>query len=208
MKSTRWVIIDTETDGLQDPIHVLELSGQLMEGWEPVGEPFRRLLNHEVSIPYEATAIHGYTRDYLRKHGQNPASVYEDFRSYAQELPLVAHNLSYDWDRCLKPEWTRLGIEPIGRRGFCCLLLARRLAYESNGHRLDTLKECFALTESRSHQALNDVLTVVELFQKIYRPRLESIGHNTFEQVAAFSQSKSIARCRDLIRAAFRHDLE
>src|SRR6266849_1761213 len=130
MEGSRWVIIDTETDGLYEPIHVVELSGQVMEGWQPVGEPFQMLLNHDVPIPQAAVAIHGYTQQYLQEHGLEPLQVYEAFREYALEFPLVAHNLSFDWNRCLEPEWSRLGIARIGQRGFCCMMLARRLAPE------------------------------------------------------------------------------
>src|SRR6185369_9964737 len=38
MKNATWVIIDTETDGLLDPIHVVEIAAQRMNGWDPVGE--------------------------------------------------------------------------------------------------------------------------------------------------------------------------
>jgi putative phage-type endonuclease len=200
MNGSRWVIIDTETDGLYEPIHVVELAGQVMDGWEPVGEPFRMLLNHNVPIPSEAVAIHGYTQEYLKKHGQEPASVYAAFREYAQDFPLVAHNLSYDWNRCLEPEWARLGIPRIGQRGFCCMMLARRLAPETTSYRLDVLKQCFQVAQSRSHQAKNDVLTVVELFQRVYGPRLQSAGFDTFESVAAFAKRTPVAKCLDIIR--------
>ncbi|MFM1944741.1 MAG: hypothetical protein RI897_3723 [Verrucomicrobiota bacterium] len=191
----RWVIIDTETDGLVDPIHVVELAGQLMEGWDPVGEPFRMLLNHGVPIPWEAAAIHGYTTEYLQKHGRDPCEVYGAFAEYARDYPLVAHNLAYDWNRCLVPEWERLGLAQIGERGFCTMMLSRRLVRETRSYRLDVLKECFGLTASRSHQAKHDVLTVVELLQRIYRPRLESAGIATYEEVAAFSRRTPVFQC-------------
>jgi DNA polymerase III epsilon subunit-like protein len=199
MQGSRWVIIDTETDGLYEPIHVLELSGQLMEGWEPVGEPFRMLLNHKVPIPPEATAIHGYTEDYLAKHGRDPHEVYAAFRDYARDYPLVAHNLSYDWNRCLEPEWARLGIPQIGQRGFCCMMLARRVVGEVKSYRLETLKQSFDLTPTQSHQAKNDVLTVVELFRKVYRDRLESTGLNTFATVAEFAKRTPVAKCLAMV---------
>jgi DNA polymerase III epsilon subunit-like protein len=201
MKTERWVIIDTETDGLYEPIHVLELSGQLMDGWEPVGEPFRMLLNHDVPIPPEAVAIHGYTQAYLRQHGEDPVHVYETFRDYARDYPLVAHNLSYDWNRCLEPEWLRLGISPVGRRGFCAMMLARRLVSETTSYRLDALKQCFQLTQTRSHQAKNDVLAVVELFQRVYRSRLEPAGFKTFDSIVAFTKRTPVAKCLDFIRS-------
>lgn len=201
-KATRWVVIDTETDGLHSPIHVVELAGQLMEGWQPVGEPFRMLLNHDVPIPSEAVAIHSYTREYLRRHGENPFRVHMAFRDYARDYPLVAHNLSYDWNRCLEPEWARLGVPQIGRRGFCSMMLARRLVQETRSYRLEALKHCFRLTQHRSHQAENDVLTVVELFQRIYRERLECAGLDTFEAVTAFAKRTPVAKCLDIIRGA------
>lgn len=200
MNGSPWVIIDTETDGLYEPIHVVELSAQRMEGWNPVGEPFRMLLNHDVPIPPEAVAIHGYTQEFLRKNGADPVEVYEAFRGYAADLPLIAHNLSYDWNRCLEPEWARLRLPQIGQRGFCCMMLARRLVPETTSYRLEVLKQRFQITPSRSHRALNDVLTVVELFQKVYKPRLESAGLDTFNDVAAFARRTPVAKCLDIIR--------
>lgn len=200
MKKARWVVIDTETDGLHEPIHVVELAGQLMEGWERVGEPFRMLLNHDVPIPPEAVAIHGYTQEYLRRHGQEPRHVHAAFRDYARDYPLVAHNLSYDWNRCLEPEWARLGVPQVGQRGFCCMMLARRLVPETSSYRLEALKQCFQLTPSQSHQAKYDVLTVVELFQKVYRHRLESAGLDTFDAIAGFAKRTPVAKCLDMVR--------
>lgn len=197
-----WVIIDTETDGLLAPIHVVELAGQLMRGWEPVGDPFRMFLNHDVPIPWEAVAVHGYTQQYLRKHGGDPRSVYAAFREYARDYPLVAHNLSYDWDRCLHPEWARLGLPTIGRRGFCTMTLSRRVIPEVGSCRLETLKARFNLGGGRSHEALSDVRTVVGLFEKVYRPRLEPAGLDTFAAVAAFAKRTPVAKCLEIMHKA------
>ncbi len=203
MQDIRWIIIDTETDGLQAPIHVVELAGQLMHGWEPVGTPFRMLLDHNVPISSRVVAVHGYTREYLRAYGYPPRQVYDAFRDFAADLPIVSHNLSFDWDRCLAPEWRRLDIPPVGRRGFCCLMMARRLALETGSHRLDDLKADFGLTASRSHRALADVMTIVELFQKVYRPRLVSANLDTFDAVADFARRTPVALCVGLIRQAW-----
>ncbi len=195
----RWIIVDTETDGLWAPIHVVEIAAQLMEDWQPCGEPFQVFLNHDVFIPPETVAIHGYTREFLRKHGRDPVEAHEAFRSYAQGCPIVAHNLSFDWDRVLLPEWERLGIPAIGRRGFCTLLLARRLLFETQSHRLDSLKLQFSLGEERSHRALADVRTVVRLFDRLLRPRLESLHLASFAAWQDFSRSTPISACHRLV---------
>jgi hypothetical protein len=171
-----------------------------MDGWNAVGEPFRMLLNHNVPIPEAAFAIHGYSREYLKEHGRNPMTVYDAFRDYVGECPIVAHNLGYDWNRCLEPEWSRLGIPRIGQRGFCCMMLARRLVPETKSYRLDELKQCFRLTDSKSHNAKNDVITVVELFQRVYRLRLGVAGLDTFEAIAQFAKMTPVAKCLDLVQ--------
>ena len=126
-----WLLLDTETDGLMEPIHVVEIAAQRMRGWTPNGEPFRVLINHNVPIPSAAVAIHGYTEEFLRKNGEDPLEAHELFRAYAGDLPAVAHNLSFDWNRALCPEWQRLGLPPVGRRGFCTLMLSRRVVDET-----------------------------------------------------------------------------
>ncbi len=202
-KGTRWVIIDTETTGFYDPIYVVELAGQLMEGWLPVGAPFHMLLNHNVPVPWDAVAVHGYTQEYLKKHGDPPSQVYEAFRSYARDYPLVAHNLSYDWNRCLVPEWARLRTATIGQRGFCTMLLGRRVIPEIGCHGLDHLQDHFNLNPGgRSHRAKHDVQTVLEMFERIYRPRLERAGLTTFESVAKFSRRTPVMECINLIQSA------
>ncbi len=195
-----WVILDTETDGLRDPIHVVEVAAQLMRGWLPHGEPFRRLLNHGVTIPPEAFSVHGYSEQFLQVHGEKPADVYKDLADYIKDYPVVAHNLSFDWNRCLVPEWCRLGLPEIGRRGFCTMTLSRRVLIDSSCHRLDVLKELYRLEDTRSHNALNDVQTLVQLFEKQYKPRLERVGITSFSQVEQFSKMKPVAKCVEFIR--------
>lgn len=202
MQGATWAIIDTETDGLFEPVHVVEISALLMNGWEPAGQPFRMLLNHGVPIPPEAVAIHGYTQGFLAENGGPPLEVYKAFRAYVGDAPLVAHNLSFDWNRTLVPEWQRLGLDEIGRRGFCAMMLSRRAAGEAPSHALAVLKDFFSLRPTQSHRALNDVMALAELFTKVLRPRLESAQLVTFEDIALFAKKTPVAKCRALIRGA------
>jgi DNA polymerase III epsilon subunit-like protein len=123
MQNKDWVILDAETTGFTAPIIVVELAAQRMRGWQPQGAPFRRLLNQNAVIPPEASRVHGYTREILERDGEPAIDVYRDFAGYAGNLPIVSYNLKYDLDDVLKPEWSRLGITPIGAEGFCALKL-------------------------------------------------------------------------------------
>lgn len=195
MNEAEWVIIDTETDGLQDPIHVVEIAAQRMRGWEPVGERFRILLNHEVPIPSAAVDLHGYDEGYLRAHGEDPVVAHTRFREYVGGLPLISHNLSFDWNRALFPEWLRLGLEPAGQRGFCSLMLSRRVIGDCKSYRLDVLRTTFCPSLLESHRAFADVGTLVSLFGSVFRPRLEASGLVTLESVADFSRRTPVAKC-------------
>lgn len=201
MNNAEWVIIDTETDGLSDPIHVVEIAAQRMNGWEPVGEKFRILINHRVPIPLEASAVHGYTEEYLEKNGVDPLVAHTLFREYAGGLPLVAHNLSFDWNRSLFNEWLRLGLEPVGQRGFCSLMLSRRLVDECKSYRLDSLRSAFQVSSDNAHRAFGDVETLVQLFERIFKPRLEAAGLKTFESIAEFSKKTPVAKCLAYVKS-------
>jgi DNA polymerase III epsilon subunit-like protein len=199
---TNWVIIDTETTGIWSPIFAVEIAAQRMCGWQRDGAPFRVLLNHDVEIEPQAQAVHGYSRAYLRQNGLPPHEAHDRFRDYVGSSPLVAHNLSYDWDRVLSPEYQRLGVPVAGRRGFCALTLARRVVAETSGHGLDALASRFCPSRTVEHNALPDTLIVVELFEQVYGPRLTHAGITTFEAVAKFSTQTPVAACRRRVLSA------
>lgn len=199
MNQTSWVAIDTETSGLNLPIFTLEIAAQRMRGWERDGEPFRVLLNHDVRIEPGAEALHGYSRDYLRRHGMDPVLAHAAFRDYAEDLPLVAYNLGFDWKRVLVPEYGRLGIRGAGQEGFCALTLARRVLENPPNYRLETLKLHFQLSAERSHSGRGDVDTLVRLMQQVMAPRLRNAGICRWEEIRDFSRKTPVARCRDLI---------
>jgi DNA polymerase-3 subunit epsilon len=191
MDDTPWILLDTETTGLAAPIYVVELAAQCMRGWQPDGPPFRRLLNHGVAIPPEATRVNGYTREILERDGEPPRQVYTDFATYVADRPLVAYNLGYDLDEVLRPEWERLGVTPIGRPGFCALRLAQRLLdpVPAGNCKLQTLRQYYRLPERGAHTALGDVETVADLLQQVLRPLAEQRGLRTWEDLSAYAGS-------------------
>ncbi|MGM1052491.1 MAG: exonuclease domain-containing protein [Pseudomonadota bacterium] len=186
MNHSPWILLDTETTGFKAPIYVVELAAQRMRGWSPEGPPFHRLLNHNTDIPPEASRVNGYTREILERDGEPPITVYNAFANYVDGQPLVAYNLRYDLDDVLRPEWQRLGIESIGRPGFCALRLAQRLLdpVPAGNHKLQTLRQFYRLPQRGAHSALGDVETVIDLMQQVLRPLAEERGLETWEAIS------------------------
>jgi DNA polymerase III epsilon subunit-like protein len=190
--NTNWIIVDTETTGFTRPIFAVDIAAQKMKGWDKEGEPFRRIINHGCDISSEASRVHGYTREILERDGELPAKVYEDFSVYVGDLPIVAYNLQYDWNQVLVCEWRRLGIAQIGVPGFCAFKLAQRLLdpVPAGNCKLQTLRQYYRLPENGAHTALGDVLTVVDLIQKVLRPLATNRGLNTWDRIVSFAANR------------------
>lgn len=195
-----WVLLDTETDGLYSPIHVVEIAATRMHGLSPLGTPFQVFLNHNVPIPPEAFAVHGYSEEFLREHGVAPHEAYERLRAYIEDRPVASHYLSFDWNRTLVPEWSRLSIPTMGHKGMCTWSLSRRVIHETPSHRLDALRNHFELKCHRAHSASGDVESLVDLWERVLLPRLRNVGITSYEQILDFSMMRPIARCLCLIQ--------
>jgi len=189
MQSVEWILLDTETTGFAKPTFVVELGAQRMKGWEPVGEAFCELLNHGTNISEEAQRVHGYTQEILERDGSAPEEVYEAFRDYAADLPLVSYNSAYDLKQVLYPEWKRLGIDPIGTEGFCALELTQRLLdpVAAGNCKLQTLRQFYRLPQRGAHTAMGDVETVIDLMSDVLRPMAEKRGLDDWEDIMEFT---------------------
>lgn len=194
-----WTFIDTETDGLYPPVHVIEVAAQKFNNLKPVGDPFRVFIDRGFEIPPEATNVHGYTTDFIEQNGLDPKLAYSQLREYVGDDPISAHYLTFDWDRALNPELVRLKQNMIGQRGFCSWVLSRRALPEHPTHKLDYLRETYNLTCSGPHSALGDVESVTDLLVRIIFPRLESIGYGTLEGIHEFIKLSPVFRCKCLI---------
>jgi len=192
MNGTEWIVLDTETNGLLPPIAVVELAAQRMRGWEPVGLPFRFLLNQNAEISPEASRMNGYTREILERDGEQPTTVYRAFADYVGDSPLVSYNLAFDLDQVLTPEWQRFGVQHAGAPGFCVLRLAQRLLdpVPAGNCKLQTLRQYYRLPERGAHTALGDVETTIDLLCNVLRPLAESRGLREWHQLRQFTEEE------------------
>lgn len=191
-----WVLLDSETSGLKPPIYALEIGAQRMMGWEKNGPAFQCFLDHKQPIEPGASAVNGLTGERLARDGISPEAAHKRLAEYVGDLPLVSFNLGYDLDEVLLPEWKRLGIEPIGRRGFCLWKLARRLLDPSPAGScgLQALRQFYRLSGGDAHTALGDVQTSFELFGQVLRPLLQERGLLSWDEIAAFSETEWFPR--------------
>jgi len=186
----QWLILDTETTGIRNPIYPVEIAAQIMNAWGPSGEPFRVLLNFDVPIDPIAEKLHGYSRDYLRQNGMKPEEALDLFFSYTKNLPIVAYNLIYDWNRVLVPTFQRMGVRSQLQPGFCALNLTRRVVPALSDFKLKTVIKTFGISKEQDHHADSDVGFVAQFMSQFIGPHLINSGVIGFDSVVACAEGK------------------
>ena len=185
-----WVIVDTETTGLRNPVYPVEIAAQRMVGWQPNGEPFRALLNFDVPIERMAEKIHGYSREFLRENGTQPDLALRSFAEYAGGLPLVSYNLAFDWNRVLQPAFSCRECGRLPSEGFCALSLTRHAIPDLPNFKLKTVITTFCLSEDQTHHAGDDVQCVVALFSRHLASHFSQVNILGFDRVSACSRGE------------------
>jgi DNA polymerase III epsilon subunit-like protein len=183
--SEKWVILDTETTGLRAPICPVEIAAQRMCEWQPFGDPFRVLVNFDVPIDARAQAVHGYSREYLLRHGLSPRQAIASFLDYVADYPLVAYNLNFDADRVLIPTLQRMQVPCRMRMGFCAMKLARCVVPHLENHKLETVARAFDIAGTQLHHASDDVNLVVRLFSDHLGPHFDRNGISGLDRVVS-----------------------
>lgn len=116
-----FLIFDTETTGKLNKIHplthesqprVVQLALELHDGKRTMGA-VNILIDPGISIPEEASNIHGITTEMVKQHGVRPLVAVTIFNNLANLATcLVAHNATFDV-QMLTAEYLRTGKEPV-----------------------------------------------------------------------------------------------
>ncbi|MBF0341885.1 MAG: 3'-5' exonuclease [Magnetococcales bacterium] len=148
-------IIDFETTGLSpgEGARATEIAAVVLENGRIVRQ-YQSLMNAGARIPYFITQLTGISNDMVRR-APPAARVMAEVADFVGDLPLVAHNASFDrkfWDAELSL------IQRSRPQEFACsMLVARRLYPTAPNHKLGTLASFAHLPDTgKAHRALAD----------------------------------------------------
>lgn len=193
MKHHEWILIDTDAYGITESKRLVELAGQKMRGWEPVGQPFRELVQPHMDWLTGVSASHRYSRDVLERDGEPLSSVVVKFSEWCGDFPLVAFNLEYHLNQVLRPAIEELRYASLAHNeGFCLLRLAHRLLdpVPAGSCALDTLRKFYRLPELSISGCRADLQTSVHLIEQVLRPILEDFGLVEWASIRRFAQEE------------------
>ena len=156
------IVLDTETTGLARDARIIELAAARVDIHS--GRVIERravLIDPGIPIPREASKINGISDAMVRG---KPAfsQVWDRVVAFAGDLPIVAHNASYDRGR-LEHEIERAGLPRPAWRWWCSKSSARRAIPGQPSYSLQPLMAALGLRTERAHRAMGDVLATAAL---------------------------------------------
>lgn len=162
------VVFDVETTGIDASAghRVVEVAA-IKVSKSVVTSEFRELVNSGVPVG-DTVDVHGYTDEYLRKHGKPPEEVFPKFRDFIGEDILVAHNLPFDWS-FVNSELAHLGMPPLQNTTIDTLDLAERLLPHLPNRKLPTVCQHFEIPLDDAHHALPDVNGTWRVLEELSR---------------------------------------
>ena len=186
------VAFDTETTGLSPAKgHVIEIGAVKYRDGKIVGEK-TWLINPGSPIPASATAVHHITDDMVKDQPRF-AAVWPEFKAFAGDAVLMAHNAPFDV-RFMREEIKRLPGEPLpANQVIDSLSLFRHWMPGLPSYQLEDLARHVGLPEGTFHRATDDARFMVQIYDRTLaakaaeKPTLESIA-------AAGVRSYSIAQ--------------
>jgi len=143
----------------------------MMVGSETVVDRYQSLMNAGVPIPPFIETLTGIGNRMARQ-APDAARVRIEFAEFVGEIPLVAHNASFD-AKFLQAELQRVG-RPQSSKMLCSMRLARRIYPNAPNHQLATLVRHARVAETGAyHRAMADAEMTAGLWLKM-RPELKA----------------------------------
>lgn len=190
-----YTVFDTETTGLHPAAgdEIISIGAlRIVNGRLLQQETFDRLIEPRGALSAESTGIHGLTHAMLK--GQPPVeAVLPQFRNFAADTVLVAHNAAFDM-RFLQMLEARTGVafkQPV----LDTLLLSQVIHPHQPEHSLEAIAARLGVPVIGRHTALGDAIVTGEVFLRMI-PVLAEKGIVTLKDARDAAQQTLYARIR------------
>ena len=156
------VVFDIETSGLNPhKDKIIEIGAVKYKNNKKV-EEFSYLIDPEIELKEIITTVTGLTDKDL-KGKKKIEEVLPLFLDFIEDLPIIGHNVRFDYD-FIEANIKKLNLNHIKNKIIDTLFLSRITIYDSENHKLETLKKYLNL-DYNSHRAVDDCYTCNALYQ-------------------------------------------
>lgn len=174
------LIFDTETTGLDNDAKPVQLAALLVDPETlSVVDRLQTLIDPEILISESAYAVHGISNDDV-KGKPTLSQVYRNLQfdnMLRRATVAVAHNINFDLRMMGEQYFSHM-------KKLDTVVLAGRVYPESKSRKLQYLVKSLNLPERQAHDAMGDVLSVLDFLKCVraktgwngYRMQLETVG--------------------------------
>lgn len=168
-----YVALDVETTGLNPAEdRIIEIGmARVIDG--VIVAEYSTLVNPQAFLSERITSLTGIT-DEMLKGKPVIKDIIADIMEFIGDLPILGHNVVFDYG-FIKKAAINNGIK-FERNGIDTLKLSRRLLPEVPKKSLPFLCEHFGIDAGNSHRALDDAISAIKLFEKLYEIKPEDTG--------------------------------
>ena len=179
-KTGRYIVLDTETTGLNLEDHVVELGAHEILNGKLTGAQFHIYIKPRIKMSDEVINIHGITNefydDYYNDIYMNDKNNIINFLKWVGSSLIFAHNSSFDMS-AINVELKNWGINEIPEKKFRCSMKMFKEVVGKIDHRyydkyvcLDKCCEYFDLKSNINsyHNALFDAFMTARMICKLY----------------------------------------
>ncbi|SDB90221.1 PolC-type DNA polymerase III [Shouchella lonarensis] len=170
-----YVVFDVETTGLSAVYNqIIELAavkiknGEIIERYESFADPKEPLSAKIIELT-------GITDDMVQG-AKDPLDVLKEFRAFAGDATIVAHNASFDVG-FVNVGYKKLGYDEVQNPVIDTLELGRFLYPEFKNHRLNTLCKKFGIELTSHHRAIYDTEATAYLLWRMVKDAAEKDIH-------------------------------
>ena len=199
-KST-YVIFDTETTGFNPGLHdtMIEIGAVKMKDGA-VLETFDELINPGVLIDSEITELTGINNTMVRDC-PNEEEVTKKFKEFIGDLPLVAHNATFD-KNMLESAYHKYNLGPLHNTILDTMIISQVINKDLKRHNLTALTKNYGITFSENdgtdsdkhhHRADYDAEFTGYVFFKMLK-QLDDTKIKTFNDLASLPTEEEINR--------------
>ena len=168
-----FVALDLEMTGLKVRTdRILEIGGLKVENGT-VTDMFQTFVNPHRKLDEKIVKLTGINQDMISDAPEAEEALAE-FLDFAGDLPLLGHNLIFDYSFLKKAAVNNNLVFPSA--GIDTLKMARRILPELEHKKLDYLCEYLKIDPGNSHRALDDALSASGIYWKMYTIKPDDSG--------------------------------
>lgn len=165
---SKYIVLDIETTGLVvSEDEIIEVAALRVEHGEVV-DTFQSLIRTDKPIPSEVIKLTGITNEILHSEGREPRDVISELISYVSDLPIIAHNSSFDME-FLRKACKKLNLPLLINSCIDTSSLAHRRIHDVSDFKLSTLAEYFGIDAKVAHRSEPDCITTKLLYDKLIK---------------------------------------